>query len=76
MTKYVEICKIKYILFYCKSREINLSFAILNLLCFNKNMYLHTNPSSIYYNLSIRKLKKHNSIQISNTGAQKVSKYF
>jgi hypothetical protein len=45
ITKYVKACKIKYVLFYCKSREMNLSFAILNLSCFSKNMYLHTNPS-------------------------------
>jgi hypothetical protein len=49
MTKYVKICKIKYVLFYCKSREMNLSFAILNLSCFSKNMYLHTNLSPNYY---------------------------
>jgi hypothetical protein len=48
MTKYVKTCKIKYVLFYCKSRKINLSFAILNLSCFTKNMYLHTNPSPNY----------------------------
>jgi hypothetical protein len=46
MTKYVKTCKIKYVLFYCKSCEMNLSFPILNLSCFfSKNMYLHTNPS-------------------------------
>lgn len=48
MMKYVKTCKIKYVLFYCKSREMSLSFAILNLSCFSKNMYLHTNPNPIY----------------------------
>jgi hypothetical protein len=47
MTKYVKTCKIKYVLFYCKSREINLSYAILNLSCFSKNMYLYRNLSPI-----------------------------
>jgi hypothetical protein len=46
ITKYLKTCKIKYVLSYCKSREMNLSFAILNLSCFSKNMYLHTNPST------------------------------
>jgi hypothetical protein len=40
MLKYVKTCKIKYVLFYCKSGEMNLSSAILNLSCFSKNMYL------------------------------------
>jgi hypothetical protein len=57
MTKYVKICKIKYVLFYCKSREMNLSFAIFNLSCFSKNMYLHTNPSPIHHYYGI--LAKH-----------------
>jgi hypothetical protein len=48
ITKYVKTCKIKYVLSYCKSREMNLTFAIFNLSCFSKNMYLHTNPSPSY----------------------------
>jgi len=43
MTKYVKTCEMKYALFNCKSREINLSFATIDLSCFSKNMYLHTN---------------------------------
>lgn len=38
MAKYVKR-KIKYDLFYYKSHEMNLSFTIINLLCFSKNMY-------------------------------------
>lgn len=41
MRIYDEICKIKDILFYCKSREINLPYVLVNLLCFSKNVYLH-----------------------------------
>jgi len=42
---YDEMCKIKYVLFYCKSRETNLSPAVINFTCFSKHMYLHINPS-------------------------------
>lgn len=46
MTKYAKTRKIKYVVFYWKSRETNLSyFVITNLSCFSKNMCLHTNPS-------------------------------
>jgi hypothetical protein len=41
-TKYVKTCK------------MNLSFAILNLSCFNKNIYLHTNPSPTDHILLIK----------------------
>jgi len=51
MTKYVKICKIKYVLFYCKSRETNLSFSMINLSFFSKNMYLHISPNPIYHYL-------------------------
>lgn len=29
----LKICKIKYVLFYCKLRETNLSFTLINLSC-------------------------------------------
>jgi len=50
---YDKICKIKYVLFYYKSRKTNLSFVINNLSCFSKNMYLHINPSPSNYTCDI-----------------------
>lgn len=62
--KLCKTCKIKYGLFCYKSCETNLSFIIINLSCFSKNIYLHINPTPIVMTMrDVIMLKKNINIE-------------